>query len=82
MKQKIHRRRKVSIRVSLRGMLRLFRFDTLRRVHNVGFLVERLICDVFVKCILLGYSYHVGFVFTKERYDHTHTQYKSGTVVL
>ena len=30
------------IRVSLRGMLRLIRVDTLRRVHNVGFLAGRL----------------------------------------
>ena len=29
-------RRKVSIRVSLRGMLRLIRVDTLRCVHNVS----------------------------------------------
>ena len=28
--------------VSLCGMLRLIRINTLRRVHNVGFLVERL----------------------------------------
>ena len=28
----------MSFRVSLRGMLRLIRVDTLRRVHNVGFL--------------------------------------------
>ena len=32
-----------SIRVSLRGMLRLIRFDTLRRVHIAGFLARRLI---------------------------------------
>ena len=32
----------MSDRVSLRGMLMLIRVDTLRRVHNVGFLVERL----------------------------------------
>ena len=31
-------------RISLRGMLRLIRVDTLRRVHNVGFLAGRLIC--------------------------------------
>ena len=43
-KQKIHRRRKkMSIRVSLRGMLRLIRVDTLRRVYNVGFLAGRLL---------------------------------------
>ena len=33
---------KMSARISLRGMLRLIRIDTLRRVHNVGFLVIRL----------------------------------------
>ena len=31
-------------RISLRGMFRLIRVDTLRSVHTVGFLVERLIC--------------------------------------
>ena len=36
---------KMSILVSLRSMLRLIRIDTLRRVHNVGFLVGRLICN-------------------------------------
>ena len=41
---KIHRRRKVYIRVSLCGMLKLIRVDTLRRVLNVGFIAERLIC--------------------------------------
>ena len=35
-------RQKVSVRVSLRDMLRLIRVDTLRRVHNVGFLAGRL----------------------------------------
>ena len=38
-----HRRGKVSVRVSLRGMLRLIRSDALHRFHNVGFLAERLI---------------------------------------
>ena len=33
----------MSVRVSLRGMLRLIRVDTLRRVHNVGFLVDWVI---------------------------------------
>ena len=33
----------MSVRVSLRGIFRLIRVDTLSRVHNVGFLVERLI---------------------------------------
>ena len=35
---------KLSVRVSLRGIFRLIRADTLRRVHNVGFLVGRLLC--------------------------------------
>ena len=42
LKQKIHRMRTVSVRVSLRCMLRLIRVDTLRSVHNVGFLMELL----------------------------------------
>ena len=33
----------MSVRISLRGMLSLIRVDTLLNVHNVGFLVERLI---------------------------------------
>ena len=32
----------MSVRDSLRGMHRLIRVDTLRRVHNVFLLVERL----------------------------------------
>ena len=43
MEQKIHRWRKISVQVSMRGMLRPIRVDTLRRVHNAGFLVDRLI---------------------------------------
>ena len=35
----------MSIRVSLRGMLKLIRDDTLRRVHNVCFLAGRLIYE-------------------------------------
>ena len=35
----------MSVRVSLRGMLRLIQFDTLRRVHT--FLVEQLLCSQF-----------------------------------
>ena len=38
----------MSVRVSLRGILRLIRVDTLRRIHNVGFLVERFICLLFI----------------------------------
>ena len=36
-------RRNVSVRISLRGLRRLIWIDALRRVNNVGFLVERLI---------------------------------------
>ena len=35
-------RRNVSARISLRGLRMLIWVDTLRRVHNVGFLTERL----------------------------------------
>ena len=31
----------MSIRVSLRGMLKLIRIDTLRRIHNDGFVAGR-----------------------------------------
>ena len=34
----------MSDRISLPGMLRLIRVNTLRRVHNVGIPVGRLIC--------------------------------------
>ena len=33
----------MSVRVSLLGILTLIRVDTLRRVQNVGFLMDRLI---------------------------------------
>ena len=36
----------MSIRVSLCGMLRLIRVDTLRRIYNVDFLLRRLICNI------------------------------------
>ena len=36
-------RRNVSARISLLGLRMLIWIDTLRRVHNVGYLVERLI---------------------------------------
>ena len=32
----------MSVWISLRGILRLIRIDTLRRVHNVGFLTKQL----------------------------------------
>ena len=37
-------RRNVSAPISLRGLLRLIWVDTLRRVHNIGFLAERIKC--------------------------------------
>ena len=42
----------MSVRVSLRGMLRLIRVDTLRRVHNVDFLAERLMYSVIVSVLV------------------------------
>ena len=39
---------KSACRVSLRDMLRLIWIDTLRRVHNVGFLADRLNCKTFI----------------------------------
>ena len=40
----------MSIRVGLCVMLRLIRFDTLRRVYNVGFLAGRLISVLKYLC--------------------------------
>ena len=37
------------VRVSLLGTLRLIQADTLGRVHNVGFLMERLMCNIYIK---------------------------------
>ena len=42
------------LRNRLRGMLRLIRVDTLRRVHNVGFLMEWLILFMWIKVNLSG----------------------------
>ena len=42
-----------SVRVSLRGKLRLIRVDTLRRVHNVGILAGRLISVLVYESRLL-----------------------------
>ena len=39
-------RRNVSARISLRGLRRLIWVDTLRIVHKVGFLVERIMCYI------------------------------------
>ena len=44
----------MSARISLRGMLRLSRFYTLRRVHNVEFLVERLIYSIRIIYTRMG----------------------------
>ena len=41
------------IRVSLRGMLRLIRVDTLRTVNNVGFLAGRLKCRQYIATRLI-----------------------------
>ena len=37
----------MSVRINLRGMLRLIRVDHLRGVHNVGLLVGRLIYKLY-----------------------------------
>ena len=37
----------MSVRVRLRGMLRLIRVDNLRRVHNVGFLAGQLKFSIY-----------------------------------
>ena len=48
----IYERRKVSIRVSLRDMLRLIVVDTLRSVQNVGFIAGRLIKLTYITCVI------------------------------
>ena len=63
---KIHRRRKVSIRVSLRGMLKLTRVDTLR-VHYVGFLARRLICRYLLPASRNGAKRYVIYLLVRPR---------------
>ena len=46
----------MSVRVSLRGMPRLIRVGSLRRVHNVGFLLERIICTCSVFVCMAFYA--------------------------
>ena len=53
-KQKIQRRRKLTDRLTLRGMLKLIRLNTLRRVHNVDFHLERLFFRTSYVAIKLG----------------------------
>ena len=53
----------MSFRVSLRGMLRLIRVDTLRSVHNIGLLVGRLnfkLTCLTQKKACLHVSYHIS----------------------
>ena len=69
LKKKIHRRRKVSVRINLRGMLRLILVDTLRRVHNVGFLVGRL-NYIYIGEGNLGFIYYYAY-----SADHTSAHY-------
>ena len=47
------------VRISLRGMLRLIRVDTLRTVHNVGFLLERLIFQSLLYLYILLLIVHL-----------------------
>ena len=55
-------RQKVSVRVSLPGILRQIRFDTLRRVHNVGFLLKRLKCLIILQWLGQCYIYLNAFL--------------------
>ena len=57
-------RRKVSVRTSQRGLRRLILIDTLRRVHNVGFLKERLISSLSLLTKCDFYSINNGFIGT------------------
>ena len=59
-KKKNYRMRKVSVRVSLCGMLKLIRVDTLRNLHSVGLLGGRLIV----------YLYGLSYLFYAEWYGH------------
>ena len=53
----------MSVRVSLRGMLRLIRFDTLHRMHDVGFFVERLkYVRIVNNCIMIGRCYRSDYI--------------------
>ena len=73
----------MSVRVSLRGMLRLIRVDTLRRAHNVGFLAGRLIIIIlicprlFLIFVIYSNSYHNNYVSYLQlrwrAYDKGHT---------
>ena len=55
----------MSIRVSLRGMLRLIRGDTLRKVHNAGFLVQRLMYCEIVNILINDFCCKCYQVFTQ-----------------
>ena len=57
------------IRVSLRGMLRLIRVDTLRRVHNVGFLTRRLKYIITQTRVV----YFIRLYFPLRHYNTMHT---------
>ena len=76
LKQKIHRRRKVTFRVSLRGMLMWIRVDIFRivwsiPVHNVGFPVERLKCIFpWHTCIFCNINYDM-YTWRKLQFDKT-----------
>ena len=56
--------RNVLTRISLHGLYRLIWIDTLRRIHNVGFLVRRLICVRFylrtVRSLIMCFSSFFG----------------------
>ena len=66
-------RRNVSGQISLRGLRMLIFVDTLRRVHYVGFLVERLIYKLSLNAFGSYYHDHVMFA-TNVRHLKAHTQ--------
>ena len=59
----------VSGRISLRGLRRLIRIDTLCRVYNVGFLVERFLCTLISRDSL-KYLWHWFYCTEKDNLNH------------
>ena len=70
----------MSDRVSLRGKLMLIRVDTLRIVHNVGFLVERLIyiyiyISQFINYLLCIYTKPRSGILYNDEFQHLRSCY-------
>ena len=68
-------RRNVSTRISLRGLRRVIWVDRLRRVNNVGFLVEQLIYilinELLVPHCIKHFSFRFAFHLALETYKPT-----------